>query len=143
MFDWRLRVPREARVFSTLSAGPVIMMTTSEAVGNREAHAAELRDRGVVVEVIEGVGSSRISIALERLAAREILSLLVEGGPALHQAFLERDLVDRVQWIRTPKELGSGVSAWDPAKYGIDLAAARAYSAGSDTLLEVHVHRPD
>jgi riboflavin biosynthesis pyrimidine reductase len=84
-----------------------------------------------------------MSAALERLAAREILSLLVEGGPALHQTLLEGDLVDRVQWIRTPKTLGSGVSAWDPEKYGIDLTAARTYSAGGDTLLEVHVHRPD
>jgi diaminohydroxyphosphoribosylaminopyrimidine deaminase/5-amino-6-(5-phosphoribosylamino)uracil reductase len=141
VFDWRLRVPPAARLFSTLSAGPVIMMVTAEAARARAAHVAALRDRGVEFDVYE---SRAIPAALGRLAQREIQSLLVEGGPSLHRAFLESRAADRVQWIVTPAILVSGVAAWEPARYGIDLARADCVStAGGEVLLEIDVHRTD
>jgi diaminohydroxyphosphoribosylaminopyrimidine deaminase/5-amino-6-(5-phosphoribosylamino)uracil reductase len=80
---------------------------------------------------------------LKRLAGRGITSLLVEGGPALHRAFWDAGVVDRVQIIETPVTLGdsggAGIVAFrPPAPDGADTRRI-----GDDLLIEWHVHRPD
>jgi riboflavin biosynthesis pyrimidine reductase len=81
---------------------------------------------------------------LRRLAARDVLSLLVEGGPALQTAFLDARLVDRIQWIRTPIRLTSGIEAF-PFSPGGDVrcAASREVVLGADILTECDVHGTD
>ena len=82
-----LRMPPSARVFSTLAAGPVIMIVSRRGrprrIGRRGRPSSARR---------RGRGASRLAIcvsALESLAARGVLSLLVEGGPTLHAAFAD------------------------------------------------------
>lgn len=137
VFDWRLRVPADARVFSTVAAGPVIMMVTADAVGERATHVAALRARGVDIEVLD---APDLRAALRALAARGVLSLLVEGGPRLQTAFLEAGLVDVVQWIAVPRTLHHGVAAWDAARFGLTVPD-RTTQLGDDHLMEFHVHR--
>jgi diaminohydroxyphosphoribosylaminopyrimidine deaminase/5-amino-6-(5-phosphoribosylamino)uracil reductase len=132
IFDWRARVPAGARVFSTLDEGPVIMVVSQAAA--QGAALAALRERGVIVEVFD---EPAVVPVVEWLARREVLTLLVEGGPALHDRFLEAGIADRVQWVVTPVVLEHGVaaSAWPGA-----MAAPRTRSLGDDTLIEVDVH---
>src|SRR5829696_5521229 len=80
VFDRRLRTPAGARVLSTPEAGPVIIMTT-EAAASRAQLRRPLEARGAHIEVAAD-GSFRA--ALERLAARHIGSLLLEGGAGVH-----------------------------------------------------------
>ena len=99
-----------------------------------------LRAAGAEFEMLD---RRDLAEALHRLADREIQSLLVEGGPTLQAAFLEANLVDRVQWVRTPVRLGSGIPtfAWPG-----DRAAAgplRETLLGEDVLTECDVHRLD
>jgi diaminohydroxyphosphoribosylaminopyrimidine deaminase/5-amino-6-(5-phosphoribosylamino)uracil reductase len=70
----------------------------------------------------------RVSLvpALEVLAARGIQSLLVEGGCAIHGAFIGAGLVDRVALFLAPKLVGGGVSLAS----GGDLPLARALRLG-------------
>ena len=135
LFDWRGRIPAAARVLSTLPAGPVIMVVTIETFEARRDHFAALQSRGVIVEAFE---SRDLRAVLERLAAGDVTSLLVEGGPALHAAFADAELIDRAQWIVTPRTLGGGVpQAIAPT------GPSRVVQLGEDLLMEFHVHGLD
>lgn len=109
IFDRRGRVSETARVFGTQDAGPVTI--TAESIPEE----------------------------LTRLGKRGVLSLLVEGGPALHKAFWDAGLVDRVQIIETPVVLGQGVPAFRPPAP----PDAQQRRIGDDLLIEWHVHRTD
>ncbi len=109
IFDRRGRVPETARVFGTRDAGPVL------------------------------IAKEPIPAELARLAERGVLSLLVEGGPALHRAFWDAGVVDRVQIIETPVVLGRGVEAFRPPTP----PDAEQRRIGDDLLIEWHVHRTD
>jgi diaminohydroxyphosphoribosylaminopyrimidine deaminase/5-amino-6-(5-phosphoribosylamino)uracil reductase len=136
VFDWRGRVPVSARLFSTLSAGPVIMVVADWTRERNAAHFAELQRMGVAVEAFSG---RELEPVLARLGARPVVSLLVEGGPALHRAFSEAGLVDRVQYVTTPHVLGSGVPV---APMFMQIPAdARTTRLGADHLIEFDVHR--
>ena len=109
VFDSRLRTPSSARVVDTRDAGPVLVVTTEEAL-NREGRAAEaLRARGVVVEAVPAVnGRLDLSAALRGLGTRELVHLVIEGGSGLIGSLLARRLVDKLSLIVTPHLLGSG-----------------------------------
>lgn len=138
IFDWRARVPASARVFSTVEEGPVIMVVLDEAVRDRQDHVERLAERGVTVERF---AARDIAEVLGWLAAHGVLSLLVEGGPALQAAFAEAGLVDRVQRVKTPHQLGSGVAAPDLVMQRSP--ADRTIPLGADILDEFDVHRAD
>ena len=140
VFDWRLRCAGDRALYRTLDKGPVLLFTTETARAAAPDAAADLEQRGV--EVI-GLGARDLDGALRILGARDITSLLVEGGPTLQEAFACAGLVDRVQRIVTPGVLGDGVRM--PALLALEgrLAATIETRAGRDTLLESDVHRTD
>lgn len=140
VFDWQLRAPAERRLYGTLDAGPVLIVATAEAVAARASLVPALRDRGVEVLALP---QRDLGAALTELAARDITSLLVEGGPALQDAFAAADLVDRVQTIVVPRTLGSGVR--EPRLLALEgrLSIPIETHAGADTLLEADVYRAD
>ncbi|MCC7007603.1 MAG: bifunctional diaminohydroxyphosphoribosylaminopyrimidine deaminase/5-amino-6-(5-phosphoribosylamino)uracil reductase RibD [Acidobacteria bacterium] len=133
--DWRGRVPETARVFATLDAGPVIMVVSTRTVASRPDHFRRLSSAGVTVEPFDTVD---LGTVLGRLAARDVVSLLVEGGPRLHRALWQAGLVDRVQVVRTPVVLDHGVPNGLP-----DLPASRSRRLGPDLLVETDVHGTD
>lgn len=49
--------------------------------------------------------------ALARLTQREVVHVLLEGGPRLAGAFVAAGLVDRVRWYLAPALLGAGAAA--------------------------------
>jgi len=81
--------------------------------------------------------------ALERLAARQVGSLLLEGGGAVHAAAWDEGLVDYVRLYITPHVLGDGAvpllpdRAFSPA----ELHERRIATLGPDVLMEGYVHR--
>jgi diaminohydroxyphosphoribosylaminopyrimidine deaminase/5-amino-6-(5-phosphoribosylamino)uracil reductase len=79
---------------------------------------------------------------LEALAADGVQSLLLEGGPTLAAAFLERDLVDKLLVFVAPKLSGEGpgMVAGLPGK--IALSRLEARSIGEDVLLQGYLHEP-
>jgi diaminohydroxyphosphoribosylaminopyrimidine deaminase / 5-amino-6-(5-phosphoribosylamino)uracil reductase len=146
VFDSRLRTPAGARLFSTLDAGPVIIVTTPSAITVNPGHAAALAAAGARLDPIEGRGpAERLAMALEHLAAGGVTSLVVEGGPVLHRAFWDGGLVDRVEMFITPCELGPEGVEWLPLSLlaGGALSDVTARTVGDDILIEAYVHRPD
>lgn len=136
--DWRGRVRASARVFSTLAAGPVIMVVSRDTAAAHPDYVDALTSCGAIVETFP---TRALSPVLERLAARDVVLLLVEGGPALQRALAGERLVDRVQWIRTPLVLGTGIPL---APTGLpDPRDARTTRLGDDELVEFDVHWTD
>jgi diaminohydroxyphosphoribosylaminopyrimidine deaminase/5-amino-6-(5-phosphoribosylamino)uracil reductase len=139
IFDWRMRVSPVARVWSTVDAGPVIMMVSAREVGERAQDAAALERAGATVVPAE---TRDLRQMLEELARRDILWLLVEGGPTLHTEFFKAGAVDAVQWALTKRPLESGLrlaavewadGTWD--------GRPRFTPLGDDVLMELDVHR--
>jgi riboflavin biosynthesis pyrimidine reductase len=83
--------------------------------------------------------------ALSWLGTREILSVLVEGGPVLQEACAAEDLIDRVQVAIAPWNLGTGgVPAAGFIRRAIgDLNAVRGRDLGGDRLIDWDVHGTD
>jgi len=115
IFDRRRRVPSSARIFSTLSAGPVLVVTSSE-----------------------------LGDGLEDLAVHGIQSLVLEGGAALHAAAWDAGVVDYVQLYVAPVWLGrDGVPLLEGRDFSsASLVERRVEQLGPDVLIEGYVHRP-
>ncbi len=139
VFDSRLRTPPDARLFSTLGEGPVIIISTPSAVDAASERLADLVEAGA--EVHSAPEGARLSAAVEWLAARGVSSLIVEGGAVLHRAFWDAGLVDRVQIFRTPVTLGPRGVEWVPEP--LALTAVTETRLGADTLIEAYVHGID
>jgi len=139
VFDSRLRTPPAARVFSTLEAGPVIIVSTPSAVEADPDRLADLVEAGADVHCVQE--GDTLTTAVEWLALRGVSSMMVEGGARLHRAFWDARLVDRVQIYRTPATLGPGGVQWIPEPLG--LSPMTESRLGADTLLEGYVYRTD
>jgi len=137
IFDRRLRTPPQARVLSTPEAGPVIIVTTAAAA--RAQRRTALEARGAQIEV---AADDTLRAALERLAARQIESLLLEGGAAVHAAAWDEGVVDYVRLYITPHVLGVHAVPWLPDRSfsSADLRDRRVTPLGSDVLIEGYVH---
>ena len=140
VFDRRLRTPPHARLFSTLSAGPVIILTSQQ--GMAEPRGREALERAGATNVVPQDDGIRNAVAA--LSAFDVQSLLVEGGALLHAAFWDAAVVDYVQLFVAPSSLGPGGV---PLFEGHDVALSslvepRIEILGPDTLIEGYVHGP-
>jgi diaminohydroxyphosphoribosylaminopyrimidine deaminase/5-amino-6-(5-phosphoribosylamino)uracil reductase len=140
VFDSRLRTPATARLLSTLGAGPVIIVSTRSIVDVAPERAAALKAAGAGILALDS--ESTLEDALERLVGSGVSSLIVEGGAALHRAFWDAGLVDRVQMYMTPHHLGGEGLEWLPLPLP-GLGPLVMKPLGADMLAEAYVHRTD
>jgi diaminohydroxyphosphoribosylaminopyrimidine deaminase/5-amino-6-(5-phosphoribosylamino)uracil reductase len=141
VFDRRLRTPPQARLFATLSAGPVIILTSSEALNGRLAERSALERVGATIVAPEQVG---MRAAMRALSAFDIQSILVEGGASVHAAVWDERVVDYVQLFVAPAALGpEGVRLFEGYDRALSsLIEPKIEVLGPDTLIEGYVHRP-
>jgi diaminohydroxyphosphoribosylaminopyrimidine deaminase/5-amino-6-(5-phosphoribosylamino)uracil reductase len=109
VFDRRLRTPPSARLFSTLDAGPVIIVSTGPACADARERVARLESAGAL---ILAPPSDDICTALRALGGLGLTSLLIEGGAALHAAAIDAGVVDEVHVYIAPLALGSAAVDW-------------------------------
>jgi diaminohydroxyphosphoribosylaminopyrimidine deaminase/5-amino-6-(5-phosphoribosylamino)uracil reductase len=138
IFDRRLRTPPQARVLSTPEAGPVIIVTTAASAARADLRNP-LQARGAQIEV---AADGTLHAALRRLADRQIESLLLEGGGAVHAAAWDERLVDYVRLYVTPHALGDVAVPLLPDRdfSSADLRDRRVTPLGPDVLIEGYVH---
>ena len=139
LFDRRLRVAPSARVFSTLAEGPVILVTTTEAVAAHPERAAGLARAGAALEPISEGG---LPAAFARLADRQILSVVLEGGVTLQEAACRAGVVDAVHLYVAPVAIGSSGVQWLNVET-LSIAALldrHVTPLGSDVFMEGYVH---
>jgi diaminohydroxyphosphoribosylaminopyrimidine deaminase/5-amino-6-(5-phosphoribosylamino)uracil reductase len=140
IFDRSLRTPPGARVLSTLDAGPVIIVTTAAAADRAELRTP-LESRGAEIAVS---GADTFSAALRCLGDRDVASLLLEGGAAVHRAAWDEGVVDYVRLYISPHAIGPrGVKFLGGRPFSTaGLFGARIHPLGPDVLIEGYVHRP-
>jgi diaminohydroxyphosphoribosylaminopyrimidine deaminase/5-amino-6-(5-phosphoribosylamino)uracil reductase len=146
VFDRRLRTPPSARLFSTLDAGPVIILTRPDGhegsqVGSRE-HWAGRRQALEAVGAIVVVGTGDLSADVQCLLQWDISCLLLEGGATVHAAAWNAGLIDRVHVIVAPTWLGDrGVKLFDGVLLPLGtLMPLRVEPVGVDTWMEADVY---
>ncbi|HMB80033.1 MAG TPA: bifunctional diaminohydroxyphosphoribosylaminopyrimidine deaminase/5-amino-6-(5-phosphoribosylamino)uracil reductase RibD, partial [Vicinamibacterales bacterium] len=138
IFDRRLRTPPQARVLSTPDAGPVIIVTDAASAARADLRGP-LEARGAHIEV---AADHTLRAALRRLAERQIESLLLECGAAIHAAAWDEGLVDYVRLYVTPHVLGADAVPLLPERSfsTADLRDRRIAPLGPDVLIEGYVH---
>jgi len=148
LLDSALRVPETAALFEDAGGAPVVIATTSR----DEARGRALEQRGGRLWCFDPDPEGRVPLRplLERMVAEGIYALLVEGGTAVHTAFLRAGFANRVAigiaplllGGRTPRswtgDLGRGALA-----DAIEISDLRVRRAGRDLWLEGAVHGAD
>jgi diaminohydroxyphosphoribosylaminopyrimidine deaminase/5-amino-6-(5-phosphoribosylamino)uracil reductase len=139
VFDRRLRTPPTAGLLSTLSAGPVIILTAPSSLATGRADA--LQNVGARVIAVPQTG---MAAALSVLPNFDVQSLVLEGGALVQRAVWDEGLVDYVQLYVAPVWLGhGGVRLLDGCAFSpASLIEPRVEQLGPDVLIEGYVHRP-
>ncbi len=139
--DSRLRFPIDAKMTKTLREGGILIFTGADIPA---AKARRLEGRGVEIVSLPCRGR-RLPLRpiLKELGRRQIQSVLVEGGSAVHSSFLESRAADKVLLSFNPKLLG-GPKA--PSFYegrgavsvrgAIRIKTIRRFELGEDIFLE-------
>jgi diaminohydroxyphosphoribosylaminopyrimidine deaminase/5-amino-6-(5-phosphoribosylamino)uracil reductase len=139
VFDRRLRTPVGARLISTLSSGPVIILTAAESLRTERAEA--LYEAGARLIPVPRPG---IAAALSVLPNFDVQSLVLEGGARVQRAAWDEGVVDYVQLYVAPMWLGDGgVPLLEGCAFSPTLLIEnRVEQLGPDVLIEGYVHRP-
>ena len=100
VFDSEARLPVVGQLVQSAADAPVIVICSRAA---SRTHTQALVSAGVeVITVSGGNEAARIQAGLDELGARDIQSLLVEGGPHLAGAFVDAGEVDEMRVFIAP-----------------------------------------
>jgi diaminohydroxyphosphoribosylaminopyrimidine deaminase/5-amino-6-(5-phosphoribosylamino)uracil reductase len=147
VLDSLARTPPSARILSRETPGTTTILATERAP---ESRRAALEAAGAEVLVLPAGSDGRVSLpdALDALGRREITSLLVEGGPTVHGAFLDQHLVDRIEAFIAPLIIGDRAAPLAVAGAGAETLAqatrlldVQSRRLGPDTLISGYVRR--
>jgi diaminohydroxyphosphoribosylaminopyrimidine deaminase/5-amino-6-(5-phosphoribosylamino)uracil reductase len=86
--------------------------------------------------------SGELEAELAALAHEGVQRLLLEGGPTLAAAFLERDLVDKLLVFVAPRLSGAGPAPVAALPEPVALRGLSGERVGEDLLLTAYVHEP-
>jgi diaminohydroxyphosphoribosylaminopyrimidine deaminase/5-amino-6-(5-phosphoribosylamino)uracil reductase len=107
ILDSRLRLPLESRLVKTAKEDLLVLCSFAE-----EKKRKQLEQRGVWVEQIPqptAKGRPDLTAVVKHLGAREITSLMIEGGAMVNEAALSSGIVDKIFFYYAPKILaGAG-----------------------------------
>lgn len=141
VFDRQLRTPPEARLFTTLAAGPVVVVTCGTPEGEQADRLARLLDAGATVVTAP---EPSLASALGCLPGLDVHNIEIEGGAEVHAAAWDEGVVDAVQLYVAPVCLGAaGVPLFAGRGPGLlMLEHPHVDLLGPDVLIEGDVHRP-
>ena len=125
VFDSEARLPLDSHLVKDVSDVPLVVVC-SRAAQRTSVEALQAAGVDVIVATGENEGA-RVQHALDELGAREIQSLLLEGGPHLAGAFLEAEEIDEVRMFIAPILLGGAKARTAVEGIGLgEIAAAPA-----------------
>jgi diaminohydroxyphosphoribosylaminopyrimidine deaminase/5-amino-6-(5-phosphoribosylamino)uracil reductase len=103
VFDSEARLPLDSRLVGTIAHAPLVVIAAPAAP---EPRIAALRDAGADVVIVDGPPAERVRAGLGELGAREITSVLLEGGPTLAGAFRDAGELDELRLFVAPMVVG-------------------------------------
>src|SRR5947207_13265264 len=132
VLDSDLRLPPASRLAA--SAARTLDWTFASETAPQDKERA-LTDLGVEVLRVPGA-SGRLDLAavLRSLAARGITRVMVEAGPILSAAFVQRDLMDEAALFRSPNALGEGIDALEGMPLTALTQSAKLRLGGSEAV---------
>jgi diaminohydroxyphosphoribosylaminopyrimidine deaminase / 5-amino-6-(5-phosphoribosylamino)uracil reductase len=104
VFDSEARLPVSSQLVRGV-ADVQLTVVCSRAAGRTNVQALEAAGVDVIVSTGQNEGA-RVEHALDELGAREVQSLLLEGGPHLAGAFLEAGEIDETRMFIAPLMIG-------------------------------------
>jgi diaminohydroxyphosphoribosylaminopyrimidine deaminase/5-amino-6-(5-phosphoribosylamino)uracil reductase len=134
VFDSEARLPLDSQLVRGVAEVPVTVVCSRAAT---RTSVQALESAGVDVIVATGHNeAARVKDALGELGAREVQSLLLEGGPHLAGAFLEADEIDEARIFVAPLLTGGREAKTAVEGIGIEriAAAPRALHVDVDRL---------
>jgi diaminohydroxyphosphoribosylaminopyrimidine deaminase/5-amino-6-(5-phosphoribosylamino)uracil reductase len=142
VIDRQARLPVRSRLVQTAAEGPVLVFVAPDAPADRRA---SLEAAGV-----ETLAADDLSGALRALAARDVQTVLCEGGATLAGSLLRDELIDRIALFVAPRILGDPAApglfgeGLVPATIAEGLAAVslEPERVGADILLDAWVRDP-
>jgi diaminohydroxyphosphoribosylaminopyrimidine deaminase / 5-amino-6-(5-phosphoribosylamino)uracil reductase len=103
LMDSQLRLPLDSKMARSASQDLLVVTTSAASAERRQA----LENRGIEVAVFDGPGGrADLHSAVEWLAKRKYLSLMIEAGSKINWMALESGCVDRIFFYYGPKILG-------------------------------------
>ena len=132
--DSEARLPVSSQLVRGVAEVPLTVVC-SRAAGRTSVQALESAGVDVIVSTGQNEGA-RVGHALDELGAREVQSLLLEGGPHLAGAFLEAGEIDEVRMFVAPLMTGGRDAKTAVEGIGIETigAAPRALHVDVDRL---------
>jgi diaminohydroxyphosphoribosylaminopyrimidine deaminase/5-amino-6-(5-phosphoribosylamino)uracil reductase len=103
VFDSRARLPLDSALARTVDQAHLLVVAGPGAARER---IEGLERAGAEVIVVHGQRSQAIAPALGELGRRDVISLLLEGGPTLAGSFLDAGEVDELRLFIAPVVLG-------------------------------------
>jgi diaminohydroxyphosphoribosylaminopyrimidine deaminase/5-amino-6-(5-phosphoribosylamino)uracil reductase len=145
--DARARLPPRAAMLRQRSSAPTWVAVTRRAP---KARVAALERAGAAILRCRAQQDGRVDLRdlLRRLALAGITSVLVEGGAAIHGAFLSQELWDDLSLFVAPRVAGAGALSWagfagpTSMKQALALGSLEARMVGEDVLLSARRRGP-
>ena len=131
VFDSEARLPLDSRLVKGASELPLIVVT-SRAAGRTAVQGLEAAGVDVIVATGENE-AARVEHALDELGAREIQSLLLEGGPHLAGAFVEAGEIDEARIFIGPLLLGGAKAKTAVEGIGVEAIASASRALHMET----------
>ncbi len=133
VLDPNLRIPLKSKILNTEEAKTLVVTATNE--GEK---MELLKRRGI--ELIQ-LSEWSIPNILRELHKREIMHLLVEGGPKTLSSFLKKKICDRICVFIAPKIMGEGLGIegieGEKVEEALKLRRKRFLSLGEDIYVEL------
>ncbi len=101
VLDTHLRIAAEAQVISQAEDG-LTWIFCADTADKEKAEMLQAHGVSIVRTPLDQSGRLNLVDVLQMLGTRQITSLLVEGGAAVHGSFLKARLVDHVQFYYAP-----------------------------------------
>lgn len=142
IIDSKLSFPLQARILNTLNKGELLIFTHVPPTSRK---AQDLKRKGAQIVSFSDDPSGKVDLkrVLSWLGKHDISSILVEGGSLILTSLLEKNLVDKIYIMFSPKLVGGekapsffegkGISSLAQALY---LKNTHCFSIGQDIILE-------
>src|SRR5919107_201658 len=131
VFDSEARLPVSSQLVRGVAEVPLTVVC-SRAASRTSVQALEAAGVDVIVATGENE-AARVEHALDELGAREIQSLLLEGGPHLAGAFVEAGEIDEARMFVAPLMLGGAKAKTAVEGIGVEEIASAARALHMET----------